>query len=235
MTGIYLSRLDRQLKAIAMKEKGYSLNDIANKFQVTRVTVYNWLREPEKSVAKKRTVIAKNKAQRNADIVKLFKSGVSTHKIANKYLISASTVCLILKNEGVARHEGGVSLRAKKRIDRKVFLANKAKKIMHLWGLTLEQYDAIKQQYGPSSNVDSPINKYVRQKNSAKKRRIEWQFTFADWWRVWQESGKWDKRGRGAGYCMARFNDVGPYAPNNVEIIPCAKNSSDYHTKSKKV
>jgi|TARA_R110002126_G_scaffold204218_1_gene351630 transposase len=234
MTGIYLSRLDRQLSAITMRDKGCSLKDIADNFGVTRATVYNWLKEPSKTVAKKRVAVSKNKAQRNADVVKLFKSGISTHKIGNKYLISASTVCLILRNEGVSRHEGGISLKAKNRIDRKVFLANKANKIKYLWGLTLDQYDQIKHEYGPSSNINSPIHKYVVQKNSAKKRQIEWQFTFADWWRIWQESGKWNKRGRGVGYCMARFNDLGPYAPNNVEIILSTQNSSDYHCKIKK-
>jgi transposase len=234
MTGIYLSRLDRQLNAIAMRDNGYSLKDIANTFEVTRATVYNWLKEPIKTVAKKRVNVAKNKAKRNADIVKLFKSGLSTHKIANKYLISASTVCLILRSEGVSRREGGISLRAKDRIDRKTILAGKAERIKRLWGLTLDQYDAIKQEYGPSSNLESPIRKYVQQRNSAKKRHIEWQFTFADWWRVWQESGNWNKRGRGNGYCMARFNDVGPYEANNVEIIPSAQNSFDYQAKNRK-
>jgi hypothetical protein len=69
---------------------------------------------------------------------------------------------------------------------------------------------------------------YFHQKNSAKRRGVEWQFTFEDWCRVWLDSGKWDSRGRGGDkYCMARFGDVGPYCASNVEIIPFRRNSSD--------
>lgn len=234
MTGNYVARLDRQLNAIAMRDNGYSLKDIANTFEVTRATVYNWLKDPAEIVVKKRVAIAKSKAQRNADIVKLFKSGLSTHKIADRYLISVSTVCLILRKENVLRHEGGISLRVKKRKDKNIILAAKAERVNRLWGLTLDQYNAIKQEYGSSSNLESPIHKYTVQKNNAKQRQIEWQVTFADWWRIWQESGKWNKRGNGTGYCMARFGDIGPYAPDNVEIILCSQNSSDYHKNKKR-
>ena len=72
--------------------------------------------------------------------------------------------------------------------------------------------------------------RYNEQRYIAKQRKIEWLYTFESWWQQWQESGKWEQRGRKTGeYVMARFGDVGPYSPTNVEIVTCHKNSSDAH------
>jgi hypothetical protein len=69
---------------------------------------------------------------------------------------------------------------------------------------------------------------YNYQKNSAKRRSIDWQFTYESWLSTWEKSGYFEQRGRGAGkYAMARFGDVGPYSPSNVEIITHEKNASD--------
>lgn len=79
-----------------------------------------------------------------------------------------------------------------------------------------------------SCGIDPVKTKYGNQKDSAKRRGVEWQFTFEEWMRVWIDSGKWEMRGRGKGqYCMARHGDVGPYNTSNVSIILSQKNSSD--------
>lgn len=79
-----------------------------------------------------------------------------------------------------------------------------------------------------SCGIDPVKRKYGNQKLSAKRRGVEWQFTFEEWMRVWIDSGKWEMRGRGKGqYCMARHGDVGPYNTSNVSIILSQKNSSD--------
>jgi hypothetical protein len=66
---------------------------------------------------------------------------------------------------------------------------------------------------------------YSTQKSNTLKRKdrngnpIEWLFTFDEWIEIWLKSGHWHQRGNRRGqYCMARFGDVGPYAPWNVEI-----------------
>jgi transposase len=69
---------------------------------------------------------------------------------------------------------------------------------------------------------------YITQRGNARRREVEWLFTFASWWKVWEESGKWDERGRnGLDYVMARCGDVGPYAAGNVYICTNAENASD--------
>jgi len=76
--------------------------------------------------------------------------------------------------------------------------------------------------------------KYIKQKNTCKHRLdrnqnpIEFQFTFEEWLDVWQESGKWNERGRGKGaYVMSRKNDIGPYSKENIDIVLSTENNSE--------
>ena len=42
----------------------------------------------------------------------------------------------------------------------------------------------------------------------------------------WLDSGRLLNRGRGAGkYCLARLNDLGSYAPGNLEVLTWEENS----------
>jgi hypothetical protein len=74
------------------------------------------------------------------------------------------------------------------------------------------------------------LKAYTQQRVHAKKRGIEWLFTFEEWLKCWEDALGLDwsaHRGRGKGkYCMGRFGDVGPYASWNVEIILYEDNSS---------
>lgn len=57
---------------------------------------------------------------------------------------------------------------------------------------------------------------YSRQKANAKRRGIDWQFTFETWVEFWgddlQQRGKFHHN-----LCMQRFGDTGPYSPTNVK------------------
>lgn len=56
--------------------------------------------------------------------------------------------------------------------------------------------------------------KYWKHKTNAKRRRIEWQFTYESWMAFW--GADIDRRG-GKPYnlCMGRKGDEGPYSPDN--------------------
>lgn len=70
---------------------------------------------------------------------------------------------------------------------------------------------------------------FKSQRNRAKRRGIPFLMTFDEWWKVWQDSGRWDQRGRLEGqYVMARFGDSGPYAINNVRICSKEENRAEY-------
>lgn len=71
----------------------------------------------------------------------------------------------------------------------------------------------------------SPRGRYMEQKSKAWGRRIPWRFTFETWWALWEKSGKWKQRGNSKGkYCMCRYEDKGPYSPENCFIGPYLKN-----------
>lgn len=76
---------------------------------------------------------------------------------------------------------------------------------------------------------------YYQQKwmcDSGRKRdvngnTVEMRLTFEEWYRLWDESGKWnDKWGRGGRYVMCRKDDVGHYELGNVYIGTVEENSS---------
>lgn len=71
----------------------------------------------------------------------------------------------------------------------------------------------------------NPLQKYKEARNNAHQRQIDWQLSLKEWWGIWQDSGKWELRGQGQGYCMCREGDVGPYAVENVFIAPIRENS----------
>ena len=75
-----------------------------------------------------------------------------------------------------------------------------------------------------------PCTIYARQKAMAKVREIDWQLTFEEWWNIWEQSGKYEQRGRGRGkYVMSRKGDTGPYAVNNVYIQLHETNNTEAH------
>jgi hypothetical protein len=84
-----------------------------------------------------------------------------------------------------------------------------------------------------------PYKDKRRKAFSDHKRRagcygIEFVLTFEKWWQIWESSGRWGERGnRRAQYCMARFNDKGPYAAGNVEIITNQENLNQPQAREK--
>ena len=70
--------------------------------------------------------------------------------------------------------------------------------------------------------------KYNMQKSNAKRRSIEFCITFKDWLDIWEASGKWHLRGRGADkFCMCRMGDAGAYSAENVFIGQGKQNVRD--------
>jgi hypothetical protein len=72
------------------------------------------------------------------------------------------------------------------------------------------------------------VRAFQAQRTSARRRGIEWQFSFEEWWDWWQIDERWERRGHGLGKLqMARFNDEGPYNPSNVYCATHERNSRD--------
>lgn len=77
----------------------------------------------------------------------------------------------------------------------------------------------------------TPSAAFLSQRSNAARRGIGWELTFVQWWKIWRDSGHWEQRGRGQGYCMARIGDTGPYAVGNVEIKTIGENFSESYYK----
>jgi hypothetical protein len=62
--------------------------------------------------------------------------------------------------------------------------------------------------------------KWWDQRQSARRRGIEFDFSFESWLQFWLDSGHWYQRGikSADSYVMSRFNDTGPYRLDNVVI-----------------
>jgi hypothetical protein len=75
-----------------------------------------------------------------------------------------------------------------------------------------------------------PFNmQYHNQKVRARIRNIEWQFTYDTWMEWWGEDivNRGSKSGQ---LVMSRFNDSGPYHPNNVRKATVNENSIEART-----
>jgi hypothetical protein len=76
--------------------------------------------------------------------------------------------------------------------------------------------------------MNNARTKYSTHKSNAKRRGIEFDLTFEQWFDIWEKSNKWNERGRGADkYCMCRVGDTGSYSVNNVFIGQGKHNVSD--------
>lgn len=100
---------------------------------------------------------------------------------------------------------------------------------MNKYSETRATYYQINKEYLQSKNrawKKTPKGIFSLQKTNAKFRGIPWELTFEEWWSIWQESGKWEQRGRLANqYQMCRYNDAGPYKKGNVKIATASENT----------
>jgi len=89
---------------------------------------------------------------------------------------------------------------------------------------TLEKRESeYKAEYMPEY-AKGPRFKYNVQKQTAKRRGIEFLLSFEEWWSFWEES--WDKRGKTKDeMAMCRYGDKGAYEVGNVYLDTISNNS----------
>lgn len=77
---------------------------------------------------------------------------------------------------------------------------------------------------------------FLVQRQTAGRRGIEFNLTYAEWLDFWMASGHFHERGRKRDqYCMARFGDVGPYELGNIKIVLVQDNQSEAHLGKPKI
>lgn len=156
-------------------------------------------------------------------IIELFKQGKTLREIGAMYSVTGERIRAILARHGVTGKSGGRAARIAKAKAEKAERREKA--FIEKYGCTSEQFRDVCGSYGEVSR--SAYRAFSQQQNSAAARGVEWKLKFWDWYSVWQESGKWEERGRGVGgYCMCRFGDEGAYELGNVYIDTFVHNST---------
>lgn len=78
-----------------------------------------------------------------------------------------------------------------------------------------------------------PYSAFAAHRSGAKLRGIGFEFTFLEWWALWE--ARFHLRGQGDdALCMGRYGDVGPYSVENVYITTNRQNREDYWLSAKR-
>jgi hypothetical protein len=84
----------------------------------------------------------------------------------------------------------------------------------------------LKEPRNKKGNPKLYYNEYYNAYYCAKKRNIDWHFTYDTWINWWGEDIT--NRGTYKGQLvMARNGDIGPYHPDNVRKATCSENCSE--------
>lgn len=173
-------------------------------------------------------------ARRAADFAYRYKSGETMQEIAESYGLSRERVRQVLALNGMDSTDGGQLVKTMKR--RLAFETRRDREYLARFGCGWDEYKKLleigREMMAKGISCErTPSGAYRKQKYTAKVRGIEWHLTLWQWWTIWQESGRWEDRGRGNGYVMCRKGDQGAYSVDNVYIAPARHNNS--HTKNK--
>jgi transposase len=158
---------------------------------------------------------------RENEMRSLYLNGETLQQIGEKFGVTRERVRQILTRRfGMTAISGGQS--QKTRLRAKIDKDKVDARCRKAFGCSYAVYKRLLKR------TDKPTYAYGQQRKNAKFRGIDWEITFYDWWKVWEQSGHWEERGRGGGYCMCRLNDTGPYAIDNVYIATGRENMRDY-------
>jgi hypothetical protein len=158
----------------------------------------------------------------------LYSDGKTLAEIGQEFNLTRERVRQILSRHfAMSRADGGKSEMVRR--SRREFQRKREARSQRVWGCSYADYRSI------LGHKDKPTYAYWAQRKNADRRNIPWELSLSQWWKVWEQSGHWNERGRGAGYCMCRLNDTGPYAIDNVYIATGVDNMRDYWVNKRSV
>jgi hypothetical protein len=75
---------------------------------------------------------------------------------------------------------------------------------------------------------------YLRAKAQAKFRKEFWEFSFEDWWAMWEASGQWHNKGKKAHeYCMMQHDTDQGWTKANAYVATRAEHYRTQHKRRK--
>jgi hypothetical protein len=152
-----------------------------------------------------------NYESRANGMLALYKQGHTLQSIGEHYGLTRERVRQILTRTFNVRGDGG-GAHVKGELKRAAYLAQRDRRYQQRYGCTHEEWKRL--------SLAKVCIAYKYMRRTAGTRGIEFRLTLADFWALWEQSGKWSERGRGRGrYCMSRINDAGAYEVGNVVIL----------------
>lgn len=165
------------------------------------------------------------RTDRDENIRAMYEAGMTLKQIGQRYGVTHERVRQILKRLGLTGEHGGKRKCA--RVKRERHAAARDASHLSRFGVGYEEYIVIRESGGVAA--------FRQQKANAARRGIGWNLSLGDFWKIWQDSGKWQERGRGKGkYCLSRYTDKGDYTIGNVWVCSFSENCREAHSHSKR-
>ena len=155
---------------------------------------------------------------RNEDIKRRFLEGQTLEQAGAAHGLTRERARQILMRYGLNKNNGGGFMLSRIRVAKKK--AEIEKKQVDRLGMTLKEMRDLR-----SEGLRCPRAAYRQQVSNAKRRGCEWTITFADWWKMWQEDGRYGERGR-LKVVMTRIDFSIGFVPGNVKI--CTQSESSF-------
>lgn len=211
-------------KLTEMAARGLTYNEAAAEAGVSYHYVASYARRYDLTftLEKRGRKINTRKDARSFDMRLMYEAGQTLEQIGQKYGLTRERVRqLMTRDFGTRAKDGGKAEIGRQK--RREFQNKRDARCLKAWGCTYRQYRTALKSAG------KPTYGFIGQRRNARERGIKFELTFWQWWTVWQQSGHWSERGRGAlSYCMCRLNDTGPYSVDNVYIATTRENMQDY-------
>lgn len=142
----------------------------------------------------------------------MYRQGLTLEDIGRQFELTRERVRQLLSKCGITKTDGGGAVRVQAVRAASVSKARQRQaKQEAKHGVPYDLLQALRS--------NGATRAFQQQRRTSKTRGIAFRLSLAEWWAVWQASGKFRLRGRGKGtYCMSRIRDDGPYALGNVHI-----------------
>lgn len=204
-----------------MAGEGASLADAAAFVGCSYVGLHAWARRNGVTFARagKRTAKSWSEDPRAQRMATMYRQGLTLEKIGAEFNVTRERVRQVITKCGAARSRLDM-LAVFKESKAAQNQARIAARIMEAWGVDRELHHELR--------ANGTIRAFEQQKQSSSNRGITWALSFAQWYAIWQASGKLHLRGRGKGrYCMSRIRDEGGYVLGNVHVQLSTDNSAE--------